>query len=98
MATPRAAPAALDRDDGRNWRFAIAVAACFGVVLAIRLGRHGLWRDELQGWTIVRSSATPWALLHNLRYEGHPPLWYLVLWLPAHITASTFARCKACSG
>ena len=77
--------------DAGNRRFAIIVAACFGVLLAFGLARHGMWRDELQGWAIVRHSASPWALLHNLRYEGHPPLWYLALWLPARVSASTFA-------
>ncbi len=77
--------------DAGSRRFAIIVAACFGVLLAFGLARHGLWRDELQGWAIVRHSASPWALLHNLRYEGQPPLWYLLLWLPAHATASTLA-------
>jgi hypothetical protein len=24
-------------------------------------------------------------LFHKLRYEGHPALWYLVLWVPAHL-------------
>ena len=60
--------------DAGSRRFAIIVAACFGVLLAFGLARHGLWRDELQGWAIVRHSASPWALLHNLRYEGQPPL------------------------
>jgi len=76
--------------DGR-WTFAVVVATGFGVLLAVGLAYHALWRDELQGWAIARHSETPWELLHNLRYEGHPPLWYLVLWLPARITSSTVA-------
>jgi hypothetical protein len=77
--------------DAGSRRFAIIVAAYFGVLLAFGHARRGLWRDELQGWAIVRNSASPGALLHNLRYEGHPPLWYLALWLPARVSASTFA-------
>ena len=52
----------------------------FAVVLAIALSSHEPWRDELQSWMIARASATPTALLHNLRYEGHPVLWYALLW------------------
>ncbi len=38
-----------------------------------------MWRDELQAWLIARDSPTISALLQNLRYEGHPALWYLLL-------------------
>ena len=41
--------------------------------------RHEMWRDELQAWMIARSSHSVPNLLDNLRYEGHPTLWYLVL-------------------
>lgn len=41
---------------------------------------HAMWRDEIQAWLIARDSADLPALLHNLRYEGHPALWYLVIW------------------
>ncbi|HEY1739224.1 MAG TPA: hypothetical protein VGI86_10960, partial [Acidimicrobiia bacterium] len=54
--------------------------AAFGAVLAIALASHELWRDELQSWMIARGSDSPTALLHNLRYEGHPVLWYALLW------------------
>lgn len=39
---------------------------------------HEPWRDEAQGWLIVRdNSITQWLAL--LPYEGHPPLWYLLI-------------------
>lgn len=41
---------------------------------------HEPWRDELQAWGIVRASSTPLDLLSNLRHEGHPPSWYMLLW------------------
>ena len=42
--------------------------------------RHEMWRDEIQAWSIVIGSRSVGDLLHGaLRYEGHPPLWYLVL-------------------
>ncbi|NEO84676.1 MAG: hypothetical protein F6J87_10540 [Spirulina sp. SIO3F2] len=40
---------------------------------------HAMWRDELNVWLIVRDS-TSWAnYVYNIRYEGHPLLWYLSL-------------------
>jgi len=57
----------------------IAIVATFAVVLAVTLWRHEMWRDELQAWMLARDSHS-WAdLLHNIRYEGHPALWYALL-------------------
>lgn len=47
---------------------------------------HEPWRDELQAWGIARASGGPLELLQNLRYEAHPPLWHLPLWLLAKVT------------
>jgi hypothetical protein len=41
---------------------------------------HEPWRDEMQAWLIARDATGPISLLHNLRYEGHPALWYALLW------------------
>jgi hypothetical protein len=69
----------------------LAVTALYAVGLALMMSRHEMWRDEIQAWLLARDSATPWALLHNIRYEGHPGLWHLLLWGPAHITANPAA-------
>jgi len=45
-----------------------------------------MWRDELQAWLIVRDSHSAGQLLHALHYEGHPLLWYLILYIPAHVS------------
>ena len=42
------------------------------------VSRHENWRDEAQAWQIAR--LTDWkGLFAQLKYEGHPVLWYLVL-------------------
>jgi hypothetical protein len=41
--------------------------------------QHAMWRDEMQAWLIARDSPSLAALFHQLRYEGHPALWYLLL-------------------
>jgi len=51
----------------------------FLVVAATVSACHEFWRDELQAWMIVRDSASMADLLHNSRYEGHPSLWFLLL-------------------
>ena len=60
------------------WAFAAGVAAV--VVLQIALiATHDYFVDEWQALQIAAESPDLTALLGNLRYEGHPPLWYLLL-------------------
>ncbi len=40
---------------------------------------QSMWRDELQAWNIVRASSSLFELWDNLSYEGHPPLWYALI-------------------
>jgi hypothetical protein len=39
-----------------------------------------MWRDELQAWIISRDSRSQIDIFQNLKYEGHPALWFLLLW------------------
>lgn len=41
---------------------------------------HEMWRDELQAWMIAKDSLSLTDLYRNLRYEGHPGLWYIFLY------------------
>ena len=53
-----------------------------GLLLLLQMSliaAHSPWRDELQAYLLVRDSPGLGGLLANLRYEGHPGLWYLVL-------------------
>lgn len=60
------------------WAFAAGVAAV--VVLQIALiATHDYFVDEWQALQIAVQSPDLGTLLGNLRYEGHPPLWYLLL-------------------
>jgi hypothetical protein len=46
---------------------------------AVLIVRHQPWLDEWQALQIAVQSPTLADLGLNLRYEGHPPLWYLLL-------------------
>jgi hypothetical protein len=61
----------------RDLRWLVLVA--FVAVVGIAMWRHEMWRDELQAWMIARASHSAPNLLDNIRYEGHPALWYLLL-------------------
>jgi hypothetical protein len=58
----------------------------FAVVTALGLRAHTLWFDEMQAWNIARASASLPDLAANLRYEGHPVLWYLPLYVLTRVT------------
>jgi hypothetical protein len=68
-------------DDRHADRFALVVTAVFGAAALFALTQHEMWRDEVQAWLIARDSATPLDVLRNLKYDGHPALWHLSLWL-----------------
>ena len=62
-----------------RWFAALATAVYCGVVL-LGLLRHEMWRDEYQAWAIAWDASSLRDLWANLRYDGHPPLWHLLLW------------------
>jgi len=45
-----------------------------------------MWRDELQAWLLARDSLSIPNLIFNMRYEGHPPLWHLLLFILTRFT------------
>lgn len=60
------------------WAWRGAVVALLAVQSLLIL-THAAWLDEWQALQIALQSPSLAALLDNLHYEGHPPLWYLLL-------------------
>ena len=60
--------------------FAVLLTVVFLFLGCLIILRHEVWRDECQAWMITRDSASLPNLFYNLRYDGHPPLWYLLLY------------------
>jgi hypothetical protein len=58
----------------------------YGSLLFTGLLHHELWGDELHSWNIAKGSETLAQLFHNIRYEGHPPFWYLCLFAITRFT------------
>ena len=65
--------------------FSFFVLGFIGVI------NHEMWRDELQAWLIARDSASIPNLLENLKYEGHPALWHLLLYGLSRFTRNPIA-------
>lgn len=64
--------------------FAILVTVVFGLLLAFVMMHHELWRDEAQAWMISAASQSIMDIFAYIRYEGHPPLWFIIMWPFTH--------------
>jgi hypothetical protein len=64
------------------------VLGVFAVLLGWVAWRHELYFDEAQAWLIARDSHGFLDLFHHLRYEGHPAVWYLLIYPLSHFSAS----------
>ncbi|MGI8772288.1 MAG: hypothetical protein ACR2JE_12725 [Acidobacteriaceae bacterium] len=63
----------------------------FILLFWLNLAHHELWLDELNAWGISAASPTLKALFANVHYEGHPWLWYFILWIPSRLTHAPVA-------
>src|SRR5215469_15198847 len=73
-------PTSLTRD--------LLLALPFLVLLYVQLAHHILWRDELNALAITWASPTIPSLFWHIHHEGHPWLWYMILWIPSRFTQS----------
>lgn len=78
----------LPRGD-RWWRH--VVVAAFSLTAALVLSRHEMWMDELNPWLIARDAHSLSQLRFNMRFEPHPPLWYVVLYALTRFTSDPVA-------
>lgn len=72
------APKLTHRGDAVRWHLPVA----FAMVLLVQAWvtfTHDAWLDEWQAILLAAQSPDLAALSRNLRYEGHPPFWYLIL-------------------
>ena len=72
-------------------RIAGLAAGAFFLLQLFLVQYHEMWRDELQAWLLARDSAGVIDLMKNLRYEGHPGIWHLLLMPLTRLTASPFS-------
>ena len=57
-----------------------AIFLLYVIVAGYAIAHHELWGDEVHSWNIAKASSSFSDLIANSRYEGHPPVWYIVLW------------------
>lgn len=65
--------------------FPYIISAIFLIISIILIINHEFWADEMRAWNISSSSLSISELIYNLRLgEGHPYLWYFLLYFISH--------------
>jgi hypothetical protein len=67
------------------------VTLAFVAVAGFAMAGHEMWRDEAQPWLVALHSRSLPELFGHVRYEGHPGLWYALLFLASRLTDSPVA-------
>jgi hypothetical protein len=71
---------------GKKSAWELPFLGLYALLLALAMPLHKMFGDEMQTWLIARDSRSLTEMFAHLRYEGHPGFYYLLLYLPAHLT------------
>lgn len=85
MATSTAHPQAHKRFNRSAWA-GLAVALPFLILFWVNIAHHTMFFDEVNAWGISAASPTLSKLFYYVHFEGHPWLWYFILWFPSRLT------------
>lgn len=66
----------------------ISFLAFFAILLALVTSRHEMYLDEVQPWLFVRNAHSLLPVIQHLRYESHPALWFVLLYVASRIASS----------
>ena len=65
----------------KNNRFIFLVLFAYILVEITGMIFHPMWRDEIHPWSIAGASTSLGDLLQKKAYEGHPDMWYLLVYI-----------------
>ena len=68
----------------RRW-ISGSVLVLYAALLITVITFHEPWFDEAESWLIARDASYRDMIFTNPHYEGHPPLWWLLLSIPAKL-------------
>jgi len=75
---------ARSKDSIDSTKSAIVAVTILGIWLTIVIftaTRHEFWRDEVRALSLARAAVSPLDLFELIRHEGHPILWFLLLYI-----------------
>ncbi|HET6991268.1 MAG TPA: hypothetical protein VFJ43_08095, partial [Bacteroidia bacterium] len=73
------------------WIIVLPVTILFAVLGWLGIMHHEMWLDETHHWLLAKDSGNLSELFFNARYEGHPMLWNILLFILAKFTSDPFA-------
>jgi hypothetical protein len=59
---------------------AVLLLAVWLAAVVFTESRHEFWRDEVRALSLVQTANSPFDLFRIIQYDGHPVLWYLILY------------------
>lgn len=62
----------------------VSTLAAYSAMLLVGISHHEPWADEAQAWCLSRDLGYRYLIFHQIAYEGHPPLWFTILWIANH--------------
>src|SRR5271157_3575330 len=72
-----------------GWKNALVLSVFF-LLSFIGILHHEIWLDEAQHFLLARDSRSLSELVYNCRFEGHPLLWNIILFLVTRFTTQIF--------
>ena len=76
---------------GKEQAFIIFTLLAYGTVTLISLLFHPMWRDEIHPWAMAGASSSLGDLLQRKSVEGHPDLWYYIVFYVRQISSDPLA-------
>jgi hypothetical protein len=58
----------------------VPVLGLWLALVVITTSHHEFWRDEVRALSLARAASSPLDLYELVQYDGHPPLWHLLLY------------------
>ncbi|MEO5358511.1 MAG: hypothetical protein H7844_14620 [Nitrospirae bacterium YQR-1] len=76
---------------GKDSGFVYITTIVYFALTLFNILHHEMWRDELHAWMIAVYSNSVTELFQVIRYEGHPSLWFIILYIVKHLTTTPVA-------
>jgi hypothetical protein len=71
-------------------KMSLCITLLFVALGAFGIMHHEIWLDEAHHWLLARDSNSIPEMFYNARYEGHPALWNVLLYVVSHFSADPF--------
>ena len=75
----------------QSFLFTGLLTFCFFSLSLLGILHHEIWLDEAHSFILSRDSSSFWDLIVNTRQEGHPMIWYILLWLITKVSHAVWS-------